>query len=209
MKRRTLFLPLTLIFSIIIFSCEKDDNYPKKYSLDAFSVGQLRVYTNTGEITELNTINNFVAGQEDYFWPAGYSDEIWGIEIELISESSAKLSNSETTVYFDLVRNNGLLYFQEKGTTPVYLVPTDERLKYPPLSPNSWYFAIESGNEIYFPFVSYHEIVFSNTGEIMSVSGIGNYNNEFNTSYLEKLQNQSPFIDTIAFQENRIVFGEK
>ncbi|MGD2034800.1 MAG: hypothetical protein PVF73_07080 [Bacteroidales bacterium] len=203
------FILIMLITAVTVNSCKKDNEFPKKYILDSFSAGPVKLFTNTGEITDTHTINNFIADQPDYFWRTEYAADEWNVEIELISESSAKISDSDTTVYFDLVRENGLLFFQYQGTTPVFGSASDERLKYPPLSFYSWYYAIESANEIYFPYVSYIEKIYDNNGWLIAGNGIDNYNNEFNSDYLVGIQNETYLTDTIAFQENKIVFFEK
>lgn len=201
-------------------SCEKDKDFPKKYVFDSFYTGDLKAFTNTGEITDQLKINDFIEEQNEHFWQSGYQSNNWQVEIEILSESKARIYDSDTSIYFDLVRKNGIIYFQFADMMISHSALTDERLKYSPLFVQSeptpggvsslylpCYYIIESNGELHVPFVSYVETI--STGNFMSSQGIGNYNNVFNTTYLNKVQNNGNLIDTIVYQDNKMIFKEK
>ena len=222
MIKRFKFILICLILAIMIISCEKDNEYPKKFIFDSYSTGQIKAFTKTGELTDLNIINKFIKGYEDYFWQPEHTTDGWNIEIELISESKAKITDPDSTIYFDLIRKNEILYFQFKDTMVSFGSLVNERLKFSPLYMVSYprvtgipdiyipcYYIVEGDENIYFPIVSYLEKTYSNNGELLSGQGIGNLNNEFNTNHLIEMQTTLNLIDTITYQNNKIVFKEK
>jgi hypothetical protein len=221
-KKNLRLITIIWIMLIIFSSCEKDKDFPNKYVFDSFYSGDLKAYTKTGEITDEIKINNFIEGQDDIFWQSSYQSNDWHVEIEIISESKARIYDSDTSIYYDLIHKNGIIYFQFLDTMISYGVLTNERLKYSPLYIQSFpamsgapiiyipcYYIIKSSGELHVPFVSYVEKIYGNDGGFISSQGIGNYNNVFNTTYLTKVQNSGNLIDTIIYQDNKVIFKEK
>jgi hypothetical protein len=207
----------------VFSSCEKENEYPKKYVFDSFSPGEINGYTNTGQITDRLKIDGFVLGKDEHFWQSGYISEDWQVEIELISDSKARISDADTTIYYDVIRKNGIMYLQSLDTLVSYWSLTNERLQYSPLYIKNTpvpigsgyqqvsvylpcYYLIELSGELHIPIVCYIEQIHGSTGEFLSSQGIRNFNNVFNTAYLSKLQNTASLIDTIVFQDNKAVF---
>jgi hypothetical protein len=209
--------------TLLIFStCEKDNDFPKKYVFDSFYSGDLMAYTKTGEITDELTIENFIKGQNENLWPLDNQTNDWNVEITIISDTKARISDSDTSILYDLIRQNGIIYFQFTDTMISHSTLTNERLKYSPLFVQSYpgmsgipgiympcYYFIESNGEIHLPIVSYIEKIYGSTGDLISGQGIGNYNNVFNTTYLNKVLNSGNLIDTIVYQDNKVIFKEK
>ena len=203
----------------IISSCEKDKGYPKKYVFNSFYCGDLKAYTNTGEINDESQIMDFIEGYNEKFWQVGYQSDDWQVEIEIISELKAKIYYSDTIIDFDLIHKNGILYFQFTDTLEFHgLWTTDERLKYSPLYFQNkrpiifvpCKYIIKSNGELHVPIVCYvdyeHEFHFNQEeGKYVPAIWIGSYNNVFNTNYLENLQSR----DTIVYQDNKVIFKEK
>ena len=212
------FLSFTFI-SLLVVSCEKDNEYPRKYIFSVLIAGNLKAYTKTGEISNLQTIDKFIVEHKDYFWETDYKSNDWVGEIEIISETKAKVFNSDTTIYYDLIHKNGIIYFQLKDTlfSPGSLI--NERFKYSPLYIQSssgaigtsyrfipCFYMIEANNELQIPILSYVEKEYDNNGNHLSEKGLGNYNNVFNTDYLNSIKNNSYITDTIVYQENKVVY---
>jgi hypothetical protein len=54
--------------AVCFASCEKESStYPKKYVCASFIPGPLKMFTNTGEVTDENTINQFIADKKIFF----------------------------------------------------------------------------------------------------------------------------------------------
>jgi len=118
-----------LLFLLLLVSCGKND-YPKFYAFDSFAVGEITGYTNTGKIKDQEVVDNFIEGKEDYFWQEDHQSGDWQIEIEFISESKARIYDDVTTMYFDVIRDNGVVYFQFEDTVSTFASVTNERLKF-------------------------------------------------------------------------------
>lgn len=160
---------LILIITVTVLSCKNEDNvtYPVKFIFSDISNGEVKTYTNSGDKNNLYEINSFL---ENYRTDKNMSGErsilvkgsLLNIfekqttnipfklndEIELISESKAKITSNDTVIYFDLIRKNGVLYFQSLDSTmgirdinepdnrPYYLKPFyiwNKKVKYSPI----------------------------------------------------------------------------
>ena len=66
-------------------------------------------------------------------------------------------------------------------------------------------YAIENGDQLYIPMISYLENIYYDSGDLMASQGIGNHNNEFNTSCLNSLS-LMPLTDTILYQNNKVIY---
>ncbi|HEY4788324.1 MAG TPA: hypothetical protein VIH57_19860 [Bacteroidales bacterium] len=214
-----------LIFAwimLLMSTCEKGNDFPKKYVFDSYNIGVLKAYTKTGEITDTPTINDFIAEKKNFFWQSDLQINNWHFEIEIISDTLAKITDADTSIYYNLIRKNGIVYFQDKNRMWNSDGPlTDERLKYSPLyirfSPYTnggylfipCYYIIETSGELHMPFASYFEKIYGSTGNLISYQAKGNYNNVFNTTYLSKVQNSGDLIDTIVYQDNTVILKEK
>ncbi len=207
--------------SLLIISCENDNKYPKKYIFVSYNVGDLKAYTNTGEILDIQTINKFIAEHKEYFWQTDYQSNDWIMGIDIISETKAKVFNSDTATYYDLIHKNGIIYLQFKDTMVSYSSLINEKFKYSPLYIQSYtgylkisykfipcFYVIEANSELQVPILNYIEKKYDNSGDFLSGSGLGNYNNVFNTDYLNSIKNNSSIIDTIVYQENNVIFRE-
>jgi len=223
---------IALIWTMLIVcsACENDE-FPKKYVFHSYKAGNLKAYTKTGEITDEAVMLSFVersfpvfreveSDPLSYFWPSGYESANWSFEIEIISAIKARIHYSNTSHDYDLIRKNGIVYFQSTTTamSPGSLV--NERLKYSPLIIDSgpWYlgqqqsvyrpcFYIDEKNvELHIPAVTYVECAYVSTGEFLSSQGIENHNNIFDTGYLKKIKNNLNRVDTIVYQNNTVIF---
>jgi hypothetical protein len=218
-----------LIFAWIILlmsTCAIDSDipksdYPKKYVFDSYCKGALKAHTISGVITDTLMINDFIAEKKDFFWHSTFKFGDCQMEIEVINDTTAKITDGDT-IYCDLIRKNGIVYFQSKNGIMYFNGHLlDERFKYSPLYIREYpftigggygiipcYYFIESNGELHLPYVSYLEKIYSSTGDL-SYDARGNYQNVFNTSYLSKVQNSGSLIDTIVYQDNNVIFKEK
>lgn len=160
---------LILIITVAVLSCKNEDNvtYPVKFTFSDIIYGEIKTYTNSGDKNDPHEINSFL---ENYRTDKNMSGErsilvkgsLLNIfekqttnipfklndEIELISESKAKITTNDTVIYFDLIRKNGILYFQSLESTtgirdlnepdnrPFYLKPYytwNNKVKYCPI----------------------------------------------------------------------------
>ena len=226
-KQPGIFLSI-FIYSLLLLSCKKENDifYPKKYVFDKKVVGNIIAYTNSGEITNDETINHFISNFNDYFWQTVPVDSSQNIEIEIVSENRAKISYNDTTEHYNLFKMNGVTYFQIQDTSISFIPLEDDHLKYSPrilkypsnipssIGINDYYvyipclYFIESTGMIYFPKVSFVEKLYNSENILSSAYARGNINNEFNTSYLNYIQLNNGIIDTIAYQDNQVVFKE-
>jgi hypothetical protein len=160
---------LILIITLTSISCKNDDNdiYPVKFVFSDISFGEVKTYTNSGDKNDPYKINSFLENYRVDKKMSGtrfirvtgsllniFENQTINIpfklndEIELISESKAKITSNDTVIYFDLIRKNGVLYFQSLDSTtgirdlsepdnrPYYLKPFylwNEKLKYSPI----------------------------------------------------------------------------
>ena len=168
MKRIFIVSCTLLIIVSIIVSCEKENYevYPKRYVFTDIIYGEVNAYTNSEDKNEPDKIYSFlenyrsnILGGTGYILFTGsalniYEEQPANIpfklydEIELISESKAKITSNDTVINFDIIRKNGILYFQsldtisskrditEPDNRPYYIKPNyywNEKLKYSPL----------------------------------------------------------------------------
>jgi hypothetical protein len=127
-----------LILILAVMSCKNDDNdtYPVKFIFTDISYGEVKTYTNSGDKNDPYKINSFLENYRAnkkmsgtrYILVTGsllniFEKQTTNIpfklddEIELISESKAKITSNDTVIYFDLIRKNGVLYFQSLDST--------------------------------------------------------------------------------------------
>ena len=200
-----------------------------RYVFDSSRTGEINVYTNSGKVTDQQSINKSSSGIEKYFWKPGYQTNYGITEIDILSESKAKVVTTDTTRNFDLIHKNGIIYFQAHDTVLVnydlfslsYFIR--ETTKYSPLiigpvmgSGYSNYvipclYIIQSDQELQIPVMGFFEKQYDNTDAPASKSthGIAGINNVINPDYLNKIQNRTKGIDTLVFQDNTVIFKEK
>jgi hypothetical protein len=151
-----------LIIVSIITSCEKEnyeaypsekeiyEAYPKKYVFTDIIYGEVNSYTNSGNKNEPDKIYSFLENFRSNIWGGTgyirvtgsllniYEEQSTNIpfnlndEIELISESKAKITSNDTVIIFDIIRKDGILYFQSLDTISGYrdITDTDNRPYY-------------------------------------------------------------------------------
>ena len=165
---KTFFIFCAFLITVsIIVSCEKesDETYPQKYVFTDIIYGEVNSYTNSGDKNEPDKIYSFLENFRMSMrsgYVTGFTGSLLAIyneqptnipfnffdEIELISNSKAKITSNDTIINFDIIRKNGILYFQSLDTIsnwrditeldnrPYYLKPVyfwDEKLKYSPI----------------------------------------------------------------------------
>lgn len=124
------YLTITLFTILIIVSCQNNDHeiYPKKYIFSDIVYGEIKTYTNSGEKNDAEKINLFLKNfrtDNGSGYVIGQNSSLNIYEktstnipfrrydrIELISESKATITTNDTTILFDLIRKDGMLYFQ-------------------------------------------------------------------------------------------------
>lgn len=176
------------------------------------------MFTNTGEVTDENTINQFIADKKDIFWDASTEpDNYWKFDIELLSEDSAKINHSDTSFAYSIIHQDGILYFQQNDTITSLNDPTKKQYKYAPLYAEvnkiDMYNVIakyipciylkEVNGEIIYPVLCMKEKIID--GSISTNSTYSNMNNEINPTYPTSIISDTK-TDTIVYQENQLVF---
>ena len=80
---------ILLIFLPVIISCEKEDqNYLKTYVLSDYTIGEIKLFTNSGAITDTSIINNLSSRVPIYdFWFNEPSEFHQDMTIEFYSET--------------------------------------------------------------------------------------------------------------------------
>ena len=217
MKKATNLI-ITLVLLILLFSCKKDQDFtPKTYVYQDYTIGQIKLITNTGPITDTSIINNFLHRIPYFKWFSEPSDFEKGLEIELITNTSGRMKNYLGD-YFDLniTRKNGMLYLEGTDTlvdsySSIFI--KNERFKYFPLYykeyPNGDFshvectYVIEEGDIIYMPILYYYEKF-----KVPYMTTMENANNEFDEKYLFEIQSDT-IVDTIAYQDSRIIYKLK
>jgi hypothetical protein len=225
MRRNISLITILFIACLFFIKCEKNDDYPRKFILDSFSAGTLRLFTNSGEVTDPKRINNFISGSEDHFWidTGSVSSDNWDVAIELLSETRARIIvNSDSIIDFYSTRKNGVLYLEYLDTLIRNGSLVNEKLKYHPLyivNLPSYFggqatvfvpcvYAIEEGDRLYIPVVSYLERIYCDCDKIIYSQGMSNYNNEFNTSYIDSISSMN-LNDTILYQNNKVIYRKE
>jgi hypothetical protein len=222
--RKSVSLTIILFLACLFFSkCEKDNDYPRKFIFDSYSAGPLKLFTNSGEVTDQEKINRIISGFENDFWlnTDSLSTDDWNLQIELLSETRARMIlNSDSITDFITTRKKGVLYFEYLDTLITNCNLVNEILMYHPLymvSVSSFpgmhttafvpcIYAIENEDQLYIPMVSYMENIYYDNGSLMASQAIGNHNNEFNTGYINSLS-LMPLTDTILYQNNKVIFS--
>jgi hypothetical protein len=223
MRLKTCSLILLAFCTFCLFSCQKENEYPRRFKGDSYVIGEIRGFSKFGEIKYNSVINNFISESKDFFWQEGTaSSDDWNIEIEILSESRARMiTKSDSPIIFNLARKDGILYFEFPDTavitnfysnelgrlSPLYM---ENILIYPGYSITKFIgciYASESESEIKFPVMSYMERTYNTNDEILYSRAGRNINNYFNISYLSKIS-QGSMTDTIVYQENEIIFRE-
>ncbi len=161
---------LVLTTLLVVYSCKNDEDFnsPVKYVFSDIIYGDVKTYTNSGDRNDSNKIYSFLEnyrGAQNMAGGSGYilvkgsmlnilEEQATNIpfkindEIEFISKTKAKVTSNDTVIYFDLIRKNGVLYFQSLDTLsnhidindldkrPYYMKPFylwDSELKYIPI----------------------------------------------------------------------------
>ena len=183
------FCSFLMIISIIV-SCKKEssETYPKKYVCTDIIYGEVNTYTNSGDKNEPDKIYSFLENFGINNWmlyhSSGYNlvtgsllniyeDQLINMpfklfdEIELISNSRAKITSNDTIINFDIIRKDGILYFQsldtipgriylgEPDNRPYYMKPSyywNEKLKYSPIHVDTVFTAGIGGSGYYFKY---------------------------------------------------------
>ena len=225
MRKNISLITALIIACLILSKCEKENDYPRKFIFDSYSAGQLKLFTNSGEVTDPERINGFISGFEEYFWlnTDSLSTEDWNVRIELLSETRARMIlKSDSITDFVTTRKKGVLYFEYLDTIITNCDLVNEILRYHPLymvSVSSFpgmqttafipcMYAIENGDQLYIPMVSFIENIYYDNGNLMTSQGSGNHNNELSPSYLNSLS-LMPLTDTLLFQNNFVIFKEE
>lgn len=224
MNLRLLYLLLSAIAAIGIYSCGNDQDYPHTYTFDSFSTGELKGITNSGWITEDSLLKKFITGYEEFFWTESNQEhEFPEIEIECISDKKARFIHTNKEVYeFDLIRKNGILYFQSTDTIVQNVQFTHGLFRFSPLFfstlmnyPGHFVtlfapciYAWERDREIRIMQLSWIEKQYLADSSIYNSQGGGNAQNAMHPAYLSKIAS-SPLIDTLVYQENEIIFIHK
>jgi hypothetical protein len=216
MKR--VFIFFLILLSLL--SCDKSESYPKTYVYNGYETGEIKLYTNSGEIKDQVLINKSLGTILDFDWFEEPRQSYKEVKIEILSPTKGRFTNDLDSVFeLNITRKDGILYFEDCDTfvgniSPIFY--NDERLKYSPLYNVSiptttgflirtvpcMYF-IEDDGAIYLPKVYYYEKYESSN--IRSVEGI---KNAFNEKYLLKIKG-SNIVDTIAYQNNRVIYREE
>lgn len=97
MKRINIVLFVGLIFLI---SCTKDNDYPKKYTRVDFISGDVRLFTNAGEVTDKEQIVKFVNGVKRYAIARGVSENIvnsFDVDLNFMSNDDIEILFTSAT----------------------------------------------------------------------------------------------------------------
>lgn len=223
MKKLLILVIIGSIF-LVFSSCQKMQDFPKRYVLDSHKTGLFKVYTNSGEVNDSTVVSNLFDRYKKYFWKPGQQSDYGMTEIDILSETKAKITYAyhDTVFNFNLVHENGIIYFDAPDTISTTQVG-NVLLKYHPIcidSVRGYYgtiygvipclYFIQSNNELQFPLVSFveNEYMIGEPGPPAPYFE-ENVNNVFNTDYLNEIQNFTSIEDTIVFQNNQVIFREK
>ena len=177
---------LTFLFcAVLLTACEKENkDYPKTYYFDSFETGEVRIFTNNGEINDVQLSAGFINRYGDYF----YGEDAFRLddfdfkgEITLGANNQSVIRSSDSVMTYGFQLKNGVIYFESSDTSYSFsdlMNMKDERLKFGPITQTSisegllsgfpprqtiWYgylpcvYAIDEEDEIKFPFVSFLE----------------------------------------------------
>lgn len=211
------------IFFLILLSllsCDKSESYPKTYVYDGYETGTIYLYTNSGEIKDQVLINKSLHAIKNFEWFEEPQQPYKDVKIEILSPTKGRYTNYLDSVFEqNITKKDGIWYFEDCDTIVGNIPPdfmNDERLKYSPLYnvsiptttgfisrtvPCEYY--IEGDGAIYLPKLHYYEK--KGAYNTRSAEGIKNV---FNEKYLLKIKD-SNVVDTIAYQNNRVIYREE
>lgn len=206
------------LYTLIIFaaSCERDIVQPeKKYTASTQITGDINGITNTGIISDHTTIKTFLDIHSGYFWSHDYHYEDH-LEVS-VNDNKGKMIFEDTTILYDVIRKNGVLYFQSKDTVCIAGDISADRWKYAPLYFKRetvagtlmakflpCYYFIEAGNELHMPLVSFVQKIYVDS-KYTSHSAFGNSNNTFDPGYFSRIKPSGNYADTVIYQNNTLV----
>ena len=136
------YLKKVIILTIVLLattSCENEDNdYPKVFVFSNINRGDVKAYTNSGQINSSNEIDLFlesaakrntgnwsILGIDKNSLPNIFDDQLnihyrGNDKIEIMSKTKARITSNDTVIYFDLIHRDGFLYFQSIDTPLTY-----------------------------------------------------------------------------------------
>jgi len=208
-------LKLLFLFCILI-ACEKEtNNYPKVYIFDSYETGEVRIFTNTGEINNEQLSINFISKWSDYFYKEDsfkFIDFDFNGKITLTSGIQSTVEGFDTTVNYSIKQVDHVIYFESSDTAYSrfdLINMKDPRFLYSPIThtdvkaggvagfppmPTYLYgylpciYALDKGQVIKIPFISFLE---KNCTADTSWSIFGNCYNTSAVSNINNLFNES------------------
>jgi len=240
MKKNQLnkWLYLTFI-SFIIASCSSDnsDNYPKTFVKHEFVRGNIKMFTNKGEVTDSKLIGKFIEqyGNNPYTSSQVFSvknDEetfkIYNFELlfNSIEKGNINYINEKKPIKFNLISEDGyqnisirdtLKSLGNKYETPIYkCIPKIISKKNLPRGTGFSYkqtylrplYINKSNNEIHILLVNLLKTKHNINNKLIGISSNTNLNNKINPDYISRLK-KSNYRDTLVYQESYIVFKQQ
>jgi len=215
MKKHTILICLLIS---ALFSCDNSIDYPLTYSSIPVTDKTTRLYAKNGEITDLNVINDFVNKYGNFY--SDLESDLSKIDIvaTYLNPRSVVIStqDSERPDTFNVVEQNGLIYWESRDTVERVYFFIDSMFLYKPLHyriidiPNrlSQFRGLDCayvnrvGTNLSIP-VSY--FYYRLGGDINGYMTGGNFYNKFNPDYMSKLRS----VDTILVYEYSIILEPK
>ena len=219
-----------IIFLLISCKEEIEDN-SGTYISNNIEIGDIKLYSKSGEIKDSKTINNFIKAHDGIHYFIQNPDSAIDIKnrykIVILPINQAKLINSGDTTNYSIISKNQVLYLETKDTmqygnqattlfyqkmlmyNPIYSEIFD--VPSPPYEFNSitkfkpCIYIILSENVITYPLLTYHYFQSYQDGASYSSLTRRNINNIFNEEST-KLLNET---DTIAIQQNYLKLSKE
>lgn len=174
-----------LFYFVLLIACQKEnEDYPKTYYFDFIETGEVRVFTNNGEVNDTQLSATLINRWDDYFYGKDefrFDDFDFKGEITLGANNQSIIQNSDTAMTYGFQSRGGVIYFESSDTSYSFsdlINIKDKRLRFSPITqtnikegPISGFppqqtilygylpcvYAINKGDKIKFPFLSFLE----------------------------------------------------
>ncbi len=216
---------ISILCISFLFSCGKDDLYPKKFQKTRFEEGNTRLFASGGEVVNPEKINKFIERISSEFSILNVSPTLdsniisyneANFSVELISPSKARfIMDNGKILDYKIMHEKGIILFVKDSIVSTMgafnevwfrFKPYIDRVEPIPFGQMTYYkptiYAYEIDGEIQIPILSF--MAHYNYGCTFYLRE----NNSISSDLLGKISAASNPRDTIVFRESRIVFSE-
>ncbi len=197
------------IIVVLTFSCEEDETFPKKFTPNSYEIKSFGIFTNKGEITDKEQVDNILKRKRIEFKKM-FDEELFTEELKIDNNFYLNyLNNNEVEIVTNtqkevrkIISLNGIDYLEKNEIVTYHMgqTPFINIYKYKPLyiknlampggniiETKPCFYSKKNANEVILPFIE--SFIFNNNS-----SNYSKTNNDFNNKGIFKLGDNDTLI---------------